>query len=215
MELFFKSNISCNMKRLAIILGVYYLLGTGYGKAQNNLQSAFAKSYTQEYTQNYKEAIATLESAYDAKSYEINLRLGWLYYLVKDFAKSASYYKKAIALKPSSIEARMGLVNPLYAAGNWDELLYNYLEILKIDPQNTTVNYRVALMYFNKKNNAKAEIYVNNVLRIYPFDYDSNILAARIMIANGKVSEAKQLLNTALLYSPNSKEAQELLAKVK
>ncbi|MFX8324078.1 hypothetical protein ABTL43_19990, partial [Acinetobacter baumannii] len=70
------------------------------------IQKSFRDSYTQENNKLYGEAIATLNKIYEENNYEINLRLGWLYYNNKNYTQSQNYYAKAVSLKPYAIEAK-------------------------------------------------------------------------------------------------------------
>src|SRR3954470_16647231 len=49
-------------------------------KAQQSAEAAFSKSYTFEYEAEYGKAIAALTEL-KTENYQIDLRLGWLYYL--------------------------------------------------------------------------------------------------------------------------------------
>ena len=68
----------------------------------------------------------------------MNIRLGWLNYLNKNYNSSQSYYLKAVNLKPAAIEAKFGYVKPLSFLQSWDKVLEQYLAIIKIDPQKYT-----------------------------------------------------------------------------
>jgi tetratricopeptide (TPR) repeat protein len=181
--------------------------------AQQNAELAFSKSYAFEYNSDYTKAIAALHDL-NSDNYQVNLRLGWLYYLNKDYMKSESHYKKAVAAEPLSLEARFGLVLPISALGNWNSVLGVYLEILKLDPNNTIANYRTASIYYNRKDYVNASNYVARVIRLYPFDYDSNLLNGKILQAGGKNAEAKKYFIKALEYNPQSEEAIQALKKL-
>jgi len=174
---------------------------------------AFSKSYAFEYDAQYAKAITALTDL-NVDTYECDLRLGWLYYLQKDYTKSETYYRKAVALEASSVEARFGLVLPLSAMGNWNEVLNAYTEVLRIDPNNSIANYRVASIYFNRKDNANATTYITKVIRMYPFDYDGNLLYGKILAAQGKNADAKKYLMKALEYNPQSDDAKAALKKL-
>ena len=73
-----------------------------------DLEQIFKKSYEFEYNGNYQKAIETLKNVYDKDSYEMNLRLGWLYYMSSLFQESSDYYQKCINAKSYSIEAKFG-----------------------------------------------------------------------------------------------------------
>jgi tetratricopeptide (TPR) repeat protein len=179
------------------------------------LQDTFSKSYAYEARGNFMDAVTTMKSVYKEDSYEINLRLGWVTYLAGQFTESAAYYQKAISLKPYAIEARIGFANPASALGNWDQVMDQYNEVLKIDPQNTLVNYRVGSILYGRKDFAKAEKYFEKVINLYPFDYDSMILFAWTEYKLGKLREAQVLFNKVLLIRPANASALEGLGLIK
>lgn len=179
------------------------------------LQDAFSKSHQYESRGNFSDAISVLKAAYQEDSYETNLRLGWVTYLGGLFTESSAYYQKAIKLKPYSIEAKLGFANPASALGNWEQVVAQYNEILAIDPQNTTVNYRMGSIYYGRKDYAKAEKYLEKVINLYPFDYDTMILYAWTNFKLGKLREAQVLFNKVLLNKPNDTSALEGLSLIK
>src|SRR5437764_195837 len=91
------------------------------GQVSDALETSFTRSYEFEKTRNFDSAVAVLKRNYMPESYEVNLRLGWLYYNNALYTESQWYYKKAIALRPRSVEARLGIVLPESALGNWDQ----------------------------------------------------------------------------------------------
>lgn len=180
---------------------------------QPGFEPAFSKSYSFEYDSQYVKAIESM-MALNSDAYEVSLRIGWLYYQSKDYLKSETFYKKAIAAEPASIEARFGIVLPLAALGNWNNVLTHYLDILKIDPNNSIANYRVGYIYYSRKDYVNAMAYLSKVIRLYPFDYDSNLLAGKVMLAQAKHAEAKKFFIRALEYNPQSEEARTALKKL-
>ena len=199
------------MKKVIPILSFLFLFSLS-PKAQN-AEAAFTKSYAFEYDTQYAKAItALLEAGED--TYEINLRLGWLYYSSKDYVKSETYYKKAISMETGSIEARFGLALPLSAQGNWNDVLATYLEVVKMDPNNSIANYRIASIYYNRKDYANASACLLKVIKMYPFDYDSNLLYGKILMAENKNADAKKYLVKAIEYNPQSDDAKALLKKL-
>jgi tetratricopeptide (TPR) repeat protein len=179
------------------------------------IEDAFESSYLLQDKANYTGAIAALKAVYDENSYEINVRLGWLNYLGGFFTESAAYYQKAIKLKPYAIEPKLGFVYPAAALGNWDQVIAQYNDILKIDPQNTTANYRLGSIYYGKLDYAAAEKYLEKVVNLYPFDYDSNILYAWTNLKLGKNREAQVLFHKVLMMRPNDTSALEGMGLIK
>lgn len=183
--------------------------------AQSTLETAFATSYKAEAAGKYADAIKTMKEVYDEKSYDVNLRLAFLTYEAGLFTESMSYYEKAIALMPYSIEAKFGYVLPAAAVGNWDKVLNQYMEIVKIDPQNTKANYRIGSIYYGRKDFANAYKYLEKVVNLYPFDYDGLVLYAWANFQLGKTKEAKLLFEKVLQLSPRDKSALEGLSLIK
>jgi tetratricopeptide (TPR) repeat protein len=179
------------------------------------LTAAFSESYVKEKAGKYPESIAALKAYYDAGSYEINLRLGWLTYLQGQFTESLGYYTKATDLMPYAIEPRLGLVLPASSLGNWELVITQYNKILAIDPNNTVTLYRLGLISYDKKDYKQAYQYFEKVVNLYPFDYQSVLMLGWTNYRLGKMREAKILFNKALLYSPDDASAKEGLSLVK
>jgi len=185
---------------------VFALLGLAVFevKAQSNsaLQKAFQNSYNEESKKNYAEAISYIMPFYAEGNYETNLRIGWLYYLAKNYTASQSYYIRAVNIRPNSIEAKFGLIKPLSLLSNWDKVNEQYNNILKIDPQNTQANYWLGVIIYNKKQYATAAKYFARVVGAYPFDYDGNHMLGWALLFSGRKAEAKGCFERALLIKP-------------
>ncbi|MFT3912401.1 MAG: tetratricopeptide repeat protein [Ferruginibacter sp.] len=193
------------------------MLSALFANAQNQseLEKAFSDSYTQEYNKKYTEAIATLSKLYSTDSYELNLRLGWLYYENKNYTQSQNFYQVAVKLKPYAIEAKLGLVKPLAALESWDKVLQQYEDIIKIDPQEYTANYWAGVIQYNRKKYEAASKLFEKIVNLYPFDYDANHMLAWAYLNLGKNNDAKILFGKALLMRPQDPSCLEGLSKLK
>ncbi|MCK9413236.1 MAG: tetratricopeptide repeat protein [Prolixibacteraceae bacterium] len=174
-------------------------------QAQNitELQTAFSKSYIAENQKDFTQAIDEMKPVYKEGDYISNIRLGWLNYLAKQYGESITFYRKAIALKPYAIEARLGCVKPLSAIENWEKVKEQYQEILKIDPLNTTANYWLGVIYYNRKDYKSATNLFEKVVNLYPLDYDSVIMLAWTKLNTFSHTDAKLLFQQALIIRPN------------
>lgn len=198
---------------LALIATLFFFSATAQQEAK--LQAAFKESYTQEANKQYTSAITTLKNVYEEKSYELNLRIGWLYYLVKDYPQSQAYYQKAVNLKPYALEAKFGLLKPLTSLESWEKVLQLYEDILKIDPQNTFAGYWAGVIYYNRRKYEQAAKYFEKVVNLYPFDYDGNHMLAWTYLNLGRSNDAKILFNKALLVKPGDTSCLEGLGKIR
>lgn len=203
------------MKTLALISILILTTFISFAQDNSKLVAAFSYSYDKEKLGKFNEAASALKVYYDASSYEMNLRLGWLNYLQGQFTVSLGYYNKAIELMPYAIEPRLGLVLPASSLGNWDEVVAQYNKILTIDPNNTVSLYRMGLISYDRKDYQQAYKQFEKVVNLYPFDYQSLIMLAWTNYRLGKTREAKILFYKALLYYPEDASAKEGLGLIK
>ncbi|WP_234364326.1 tetratricopeptide repeat protein [Lunatibacter salilacus] len=206
--------LSFNTKSLILIIILSGSLSMG-AIAQDKIIDAFKQSYALERTENFKGAIESLKAVYQTDVYELNLRLGWLTYLAGQVKESVEYYSKAVSLKPYAIEPKLGLVLPLAIQGKWVEIEELYLKILQTDPNNSLVNYRLGLIYYNRGNFDKADSYLEKVVNLYPFDYDGLILLAWNKLNLQKSRESKVLFQKVLMNNPDDPSALEGLKLIK
>jgi tetratricopeptide (TPR) repeat protein len=176
---------------------------------------AFSESYSLEAVGNFAKAIEELNQVYDENSYELNLRLGWLYYNLGNYFKSKIRYEKAMNLMPYAIEAKLGYVLPVSAMGNWDEVVKTYEKILDNDPMHSIVNYRMGAIFYERKEYDKALKFCEKTVNLYPFDYDSVILLAWINYQKGSLREAEVLFKKSMLIKPANVSAEYGLSLIK
>jgi tetratricopeptide (TPR) repeat protein len=191
---------------ITVLLGLALSSQAQYGE---NVLKAFENSYAAEKSGDYKKAVSLLKSIYQENSYEFNLRLGWLTYKSGLFDDSKKYYRKALEILPYSEEARHGLILPLTARGEWNELITVYEQILINNPGSTVTLYRLGMVHYNRKEWSRAIKYFQKVVDLYPFDYDGLLMLAWTNLQLGKSREAKILFNKVLLFSPGDKSALE------
>ena len=173
------------------------------------IKDAFQQSYIQEATGEVLAAVNSLKEVYDEKSYEINLRLGWLSYQAGNFTESVAYYNRAVNLMPYAIEPRFGIVYPGAAMGNWTMVMSQYEKILEISPNNSIAMHRIGLIYYGREEFETAKKYFEKVVNLYPFDYDALTMLGWSYFRLGNYREAKVLFQKALLHTPGGSSALE------
>jgi tetratricopeptide (TPR) repeat protein len=200
------------MKRicLAILLAISI---PNFATAQN-LQTAWEQSYIAEADGDYLKAIQVLSSSRD-RSYMTLLRLGYLNYLAGQHVESMRLYQQCISLMPYALEPRLGYVNPAAAVNNWADVRKQYEEILKIDPKQTLVLYRMGLIHYNLGEYPKALSYFEKVANLYPTDYDTLLMYAWTQLQLGKKNEARVLFEKVLLLSPFDESALQGLGLIR
>ncbi len=203
------------MKTFVVTLFILFTFHHTQGQDVSKTISAFQQSYIHEASGDFQESMNVLKEVYDEKSYEINLRLGWLAYLSGLFSESIAFYNKSISLMPYSIEARFGIVYPASALGNWNMVINQYEKILEINPNNSIANHRLGLIYYGKENFDVAYTYFEKVVNLYPFDYDALIMFAWTNYKLNKLREAKILFQKSLMHTPGGSSALEGLELIK
>jgi tetratricopeptide (TPR) repeat protein len=195
--------------RNLLITGLLVPVITVSGQSFKETKDAFQQSYIQEATGEVAAAINSLKGVYNEKSYEINLRLGWLSYQAGSFTESMAYYNKAIDLMPYAIEPRFGIVYPGAAMGNWAMVMKQYEKILEISPNNSIAMHRLGLIYYGKEDYETARKYFEKVANLYPFDYDALTMLGWSYFKLNNFREAKVLFQKALLHTPGGTSAME------
>ena len=200
------------MKQLFCLL-LFASMTTAHVVAQD-LQLAFSNSHAAELRGDYKGAIAALTATKD-NSYLVQLRLGYLHYQANSATEAMNHYQLAIRQRPFAIEPRLGMANAAALANNWAQVQAQYEAILKIDPNQTYINYQLGMIYYNKKDYAKALRHFEKVVNLYPGDYDASIMLGWTHLRMGKLKEAKVLFQQVLLLRPNNASALEGLSLIK
>lgn len=201
------------MQFLKIFILVFIIGLSTSVKAQNEaVFNCFQKSYKYESDGKYQLAIDELKKV-KADTYALNIRLGWLSYLAGKYKEAEVYYAKAIQLRPTAVEARLGYVLPAAKLKDWSRVGAQYDAILKLDPGNYKANYYRGLMFYNTGNYKQAAHYLDKITELYPFDYDAVILAGWNAFFMHKKDKAKTLFNQAKLIQPGSASANEGLKK--
>jgi tetratricopeptide (TPR) repeat protein len=195
--------------KIFLLSGFLSIALFSYGQYDETVLKAFESSYGYEKQNDFEKAVSVLKKIYREDSYEFNLRLGWLYFKLTNYSESKTYYRKALNLLPYSEEVRFGLVLPLAANREWDEVLKTYEQILDNNPGNTVALYRLGLVYYERKEWAQAFRCFQKVVDLYPFGYDGLLMLAWTNLQMGKTREAKVLFNKVILYSPGDKSALE------
>ncbi|TFF34498.1 tetratricopeptide repeat protein [Mucilaginibacter psychrotolerans] len=203
------------LKKLLCVIICLLAMVQARAQSEAALQRAYKSSYAEEAKKNYTEAINDIKPFYSDGDYESNLRLGWLYFLSKNYTASENYYAKAVRIKPNSIEAKFGYIKPLSLLASWDKVLAQYASILKIDPQNTQANYWAGIIFYNRKQYDAASKYFLKVVSLYPFDYDGNQMLGWAYLMAGNKASARTYFEQALIIKPDDTSCLDGLTKAR
>ena len=178
---------------------------------QQSVRQSYLKSYDYERMGKYEEAIKVLTPLYKKypKTYTLNLRFGWLFFLKGNFTDAITYYKKASLLKPYAIDPRLGLANVYLKTQDYAQALPIALEILKIDYYNFYGNlYYVQALSSQKKYKLAKEV-IFKMLSLYP----TSVLYLEQLARIYQVEESpyfKKTIEDILILDPNNVYAKSL-----
>ncbi|TCK06325.1 tetratricopeptide repeat protein [Phorcysia thermohydrogeniphila] len=206
------------MKRVLTAVFLFFFLGTSaYPLTYEEIKEAYQSSFTYEKSGNYEEAIKALMPVYKnyPNGYTVNLRLGWLYYLIGKYANSIYHYEKALKSVPSSVEAMLGLSLPYMAQGRWGDVESLMYRLLKIDYYNYYGNLRLSFALRKLKKFSVAEAVARKMLAIYPTDVNFLNELAISLFHQGKKSYAESLFKDILILDPENVIAKEYMELLK
>ena len=172
-------------------------------------QKAYYESYNFERNQNYKEAVKAMSPILDAapNSYPVNLRLGWLNYLNKNYANSVYHYKKSISCAPNSIEAKLGCCYPLMAQNRYDEVETLCYRIIQTDHHNYYGNLNLAFVLRMQKKFKQAKNIAVEILESYPTDTKFLTELALNTYALGEKEKANSIFRKIIILEPSNTTA--------
>ncbi|CAK0771662.1 Tetratricopeptide repeat protein [Azospirillaceae bacterium] len=203
---------SVGLALIAVAASVF-ISSVALALTQDEVRQAYYRSYTYERMASYEDAIKALIPVFDAypEGYTVNLRLGWLYYLRGNYANAIEHYRKAGRLSPLSLEARLGLLNPLIAQDRVQEAIDLSRQILEIDRYNYTANLRMVTLLRRQGKRDIAERLCLDVLAVYPADVLFLAELGQIKADLNQTSSATAIFNDVLTLDPENIVAKRYL----
>ncbi len=192
---------------MRLLLGL--LLSISLWAYEDFVQQAYYDSYAYEKTQSYAEAIRSMRVVYERypKAYTPNLRLGWLFYLNKNYVNALSHYKNAVDIVPSSVEAKLGWILVLKAQEKYADAKRLIYDVLKSDPYNYYSNmYLVDVLNANKEYEQSLKV-ISKMLQYYPTDVYFLSRLAYIYTQEGKHDLATGVYLDILILDPSNPDA--------
>lgn len=173
------------------------------------VQKAYYDSYNYEKMENYPDAIKAIKAVYDRypKAYTPNFRLGWLFYLNKNYADAIKHYQAAITVVPTSSEAKLGLIRVYQAQQRHDEAKRMIYDILKSDLYNYYANrYLVTTLIAIGEYEQSLKV-VYKMLAYYPTDVFFLSGLAEIYIHQDQEKLAESVYADVIILDPVNPDA--------
>ncbi len=122
------------------------------------------------------------------------LREGALAQQHGDLNTAIADFRRALALKPDSIEARANLGAALAAAGQLDAAIAEDSHVLELSPQNDAVRMNLAMAYYRTGNWNQARVELERLHAAHPSDLNTAILLGYTYNKLGRSRETVALL---------------------
>ena len=198
------------MKKSIVFL---FLIVNLFAFSYQEIKSIYLKSYNYEKMGDFKDAIKVLIPLYKKypNGYTLNLRLGWLFYLNKDYKNALIHYERASKISPYSLEPKLGMMRVYLAMQNYKKVLDIGNIVLKTDYYNYYGNYYDVLGFEGIKNYKTALSLVNKMLTIYPTDVLYLSELGKIYFYMGDKKKSKEVFENVLILDPNNITAKEFL----
>ncbi|WP_457640121.1 tetratricopeptide repeat protein [Persephonella sp.] len=196
-------------------LAVLLVFFSSFALDYEEIKKSYYRSYQYEKTGDYENAVKALSFVYNEypDSYTVNLRLGWLYYLMKKYANSVFHYEKAIKAAPYSVEAKLGLTLPLLAQQKFSDVEKVCYQILKTDYYSYYGNLRLSYVLRAQKKFKEAKSVDIKMLTLYPTDVNFLLELALSEFYMGNKKDAQKLFKDILILDPENPTAKEYLKK--
>jgi tetratricopeptide (TPR) repeat protein len=186
-------------------------LFTGLAEAGSGAADLFQQSYDKEAVGKVEESLASLDSlpAPQRDGYVATLRRAWLLTRLGRNADAMGAYRRAAALEPRSVEARVGLLVPLMALRRWDDAEQTAREVLRLDPGSYLATLRLAFTCYNLGRYPEAAGLYRKLLEGYPSDVEVRSGLGWSLLKMGKAVDAAGEFRAVIEIAPRNALARD------
>jgi len=169
------------------------------------------RSYDLEATSKYADALAALDQLPPGhqETHLVQLRRGWLSYLLGRHEDAVFAYRKATAFEPASIEARLGASRSLLALRKWTDAEKECRDVLARDTWNYFGASRLAFALYSLGRFAEALPFYKKMVELYPSDVEMRNGVGWTQLKLGDAASAAKSFRAVLEISPRNASAQE------
>lgn len=197
-----------------IFLAVTLVAGAVPLSAQElDIAGAYHRSYDYERTEDFSNAIRALAPVHQAypEGYTVNLRIGWLHYLSKNYANALEHYQVAMRVAPYALEPKLGYLLPLLAQERYGDAEAVAYQIVSSDHYNYYGNLRLAFALRMQGKLDQAVLVATKMLTAYPTDTLYLTELALAEVALGSLESARRHFLDVLVLDPENPTAKAYL----
>jgi tetratricopeptide (TPR) repeat protein len=123
------------------------------------------------------------------------------------WADAAEEFRKALAARPESVEARVNLGSALVQTGDLDSATLQFREALRLDPNNATAHFNLGLLLSGKGPTPEALEHLRAAVDRWPRDAEARRTLARLLRDAGRLEEALAEYGKAVELDPAEETA--------
>ena len=127
--------------------------------------------------------------------------------------EAALAYRKALALKPSFLDAHVAILDYLLAKADFDEAAKQLELLKKAAPNAVATKYYETLLAYRKKDLKLASTLAQQLVLLSPESFRSHQLAGEIALASNAPAQAVAHLSEAVRIVPQAAQARRLLVR--
>jgi tetratricopeptide (TPR) repeat protein len=143
----------------------------------------------------------------------VYLSRGKIAFEAQRYAEAASEFRKAVAIKPESVTARVNLGAALTQTGDLKGAAQQFEEALRIEPGKANAHYNLAVILAGQNKHELAIAHLRSALAVEPNDTNARFLLAQQLNRSGNRDEA--LTEYASVVQSNPANESALLEHVK
>jgi tetratricopeptide (TPR) repeat protein len=176
------------------------------GPQLSEVQKLWAESYAAEAKGDHEAGIAAVRKVIEITGLSdntfVNLRLGWLNYLLGDYEEALTFYKAAASSAPLAITPLQGRLNCFLELERSDDAIETARAILKLDPMNFRANRTLGDVYYAKQDYSRAGGYYERLVIGYPDNMEIASSLGWCHLNLGQPALAKQIFGNVLAVAP-------------
>lgn len=123
------------------------------------------------------------------------------------WADAAEQFRKAVAARPESVEARVNLGSALVQTGDADGAVAQFREALRLDPNNATAHFNLGVLLSGKGPTPEALDHLRAAVDRWPRDAEARRTLARLLRDAGRLEEALAEYGKAVELDPAEETA--------
>lgn len=171
-----------------------------------------AQSFWQQKRYTEAESVLKRRVLLDEVKAENYVLLGDVLDILRKTPEAVKAYKKAVELKPESIDYRYALGSLYWKLFDFENAQNVFLEILKLKPGEPRASFNLGDIYLRNRDAKNAVLHLETAVKAFPEEYDTQFSLGRAYLLLKNYSKAVEHLEKAVKLRPEISEGHYQLA---